>query len=544
MYASDNQSSESDSRSPKSGPIPTCVVAPSANQCRPDMECEDSNSSLPYIPSRKQREFIPDNRKDEGYWEKRRKNNEAARRSREKRRVHDMALENRIMDLTRDNCKLRNELLTLKKKFGLSPDEVISEGSDQPVSHNAAKMSPNRVNSHLSQPMLTQDIQACQPSPLHQSPPSRSKHPSGPLYPSHYLSFYQQQNAAANFTPSQLSADAIYRGRSAAQDLDVKHLFSGKFDAQSSLNTKSMPEEITVQQQRRIEDQLRPMYSSSLPPNQAPPYQLNPLAAVSSSKSYWVPTTDMTSSDSNDDSEWNDQVQDQPLSLVKKRPSTENESCSDNSSRASTSPPVSASSSALPHKLRHKLTHDYVTNSLSPYSNGLAHLSDIALSRQNFPSATSDDYHLENSLDSFRSRSRSHSNPRSMYDTKYIERRRKNNEAARKCRENRKSLTRIREVKSGYLENENNKLKDELCHLQDEMRELRELLEKKRQEKGIGSVSQMDHLGETEGEARREEGGARREGGTKHGDGWQLEEAELKEETVKTEAVEVADDEN
>ncbi|KAJ8283745.1 hypothetical protein COCON_G00025950, partial [Conger conger] len=68
---------------------------------------------------RRKREFIPDEKKDEGYWDKRKKNNEAAKRSREKRRVNDMVLENRVMALLEENARLRAELLALKFRFGL-----------------------------------------------------------------------------------------------------------------------------------------------------------------------------------------------------------------------------------------------------------------------------------------------------------------------------------------------------------------------------------------------------------------------------------------
>ncbi|CAF4913591.1 unnamed protein product, partial [Rotaria socialis] len=37
------------------------------------------------IPARKRRDFIPNDMKDDHYWERRRKNNLAAKRSREKR---------------------------------------------------------------------------------------------------------------------------------------------------------------------------------------------------------------------------------------------------------------------------------------------------------------------------------------------------------------------------------------------------------------------------------------------------------------------------
>ncbi|KAL6103444.1 uncharacterized protein ACO6RY_02844 [Pungitius sinensis] len=71
---------------------------------------------------RRKREFIPVDKKDEGYWDKRRKNNEAAKRSREKRRVNDMVLEGRVVALLEENARLRAELLALKFRFGLVKD--------------------------------------------------------------------------------------------------------------------------------------------------------------------------------------------------------------------------------------------------------------------------------------------------------------------------------------------------------------------------------------------------------------------------------------
>ncbi|XP_044299743.1 uncharacterized protein LOC123030150 [Varanus komodoensis] len=72
--------------------------------------------------ARRKREFTPDEKKDEGYWDKRKKNNEAAKRSREKRRVSDMALEGRVLALLEENARLKAELLALKFRFGLIRD--------------------------------------------------------------------------------------------------------------------------------------------------------------------------------------------------------------------------------------------------------------------------------------------------------------------------------------------------------------------------------------------------------------------------------------
>ena len=97
----------------------------------------DENDLTAYIPCRKKRQFIPENKKDELYWEKRRKNNAAARRSREKRRYSDMALETRIVNISRDNKRLRIELAAIKRHFGIPLNEafVSNEAILPPFAH-------------------------------------------------------------------------------------------------------------------------------------------------------------------------------------------------------------------------------------------------------------------------------------------------------------------------------------------------------------------------------------------------------------------------
>ncbi|XP_077380336.1 nuclear factor interleukin-3-regulated protein-like [Festucalex cinctus] len=72
--------------------------------------------------ARSKRQFIPSERKGEGYWDKRKKNNEAAKRSRERRRANDMALETRVLSLLEENARLRAELFAIKFRFGLVKD--------------------------------------------------------------------------------------------------------------------------------------------------------------------------------------------------------------------------------------------------------------------------------------------------------------------------------------------------------------------------------------------------------------------------------------
>ncbi|CAJ1075409.1 nuclear factor%2C interleukin 3 regulated, member 6 [Xyrichtys novacula] len=92
----------------------------------------------PSSSTRRKREFIPLDKKDEGYWDKRKKNNEAAKRSREKRRVNDMVLETRVLALLEENARLRAELLALKFRFGL-----VKDPSSPPILPLATTPNPN-----------------------------------------------------------------------------------------------------------------------------------------------------------------------------------------------------------------------------------------------------------------------------------------------------------------------------------------------------------------------------------------------------------------
>ncbi|XP_016371560.1 uncharacterized protein LOC107711126 [Sinocyclocheilus rhinocerous] len=85
----------------------------------------------PNMSCRRKREFISDDNKDASYWEKRRKNNEAAKRSREKRRYNDIILENRVMVLNDENVRLKTELLQLKLRFGMISTASYMEKSQQ-----------------------------------------------------------------------------------------------------------------------------------------------------------------------------------------------------------------------------------------------------------------------------------------------------------------------------------------------------------------------------------------------------------------------------
>lgn len=88
---------------------------------------------LPTASSRRMREFIPESKKDDEYWMKRQKNNEAAKRSREKRRANDAIMARRIHELTTENKRLKLELIAIRRQFGLVPGTYVMP-SDGPAS--------------------------------------------------------------------------------------------------------------------------------------------------------------------------------------------------------------------------------------------------------------------------------------------------------------------------------------------------------------------------------------------------------------------------
>jgi len=73
------------------------------------------------------REFIPESKKDDEYWSKRQKNNEAAKRSREKRRANDAVMMRRIHELSAENKRLKLEVDLLRRQLGLQHHPTTSE---------------------------------------------------------------------------------------------------------------------------------------------------------------------------------------------------------------------------------------------------------------------------------------------------------------------------------------------------------------------------------------------------------------------------------
>lgn len=95
---------------------------------------------------RRKREFIPEEMKDDLYWEKRRKNNEAAKRSREKRKMNDHVLENHLEALKEENARLSAELMAIKVQFGLVYPVAYSQPNHR--QHYAHSSAPTNTHHH------------------------------------------------------------------------------------------------------------------------------------------------------------------------------------------------------------------------------------------------------------------------------------------------------------------------------------------------------------------------------------------------------------
>ncbi|KAL9706478.1 hypothetical protein quinque_009996 [Culex quinquefasciatus] len=153
---------------------------------------------------RKQREFIPDNKKDDSYWDRRRRNNEAAKRSREKRRFNDMVLEQRVVELTKENHVLKAQLDAIKNKYNIcgenlvsvdqimatlpTNEQVLSSTKRVKISNTPPLVFP-LARTPVSQPPLTP--QPGPPTPLHHLQPHPQQSPQH--LPAHHIPPQQQQ---------------------------------------------------------------------------------------------------------------------------------------------------------------------------------------------------------------------------------------------------------------------------------------------------------------------------------------------------------------
>ncbi|CAG9809162.1 unnamed protein product [Chironomus riparius] len=125
-YTNDSQSSVLMMRSSSMSPTMSQMSDDQSHSHSPGPYDVQGMKRKDIFTQRKQREFIPDAKKDDSYWDRRRRNNEAAKRSREKRRFNDMVLEQRVIELTKENHILKAQLDAIKDKYNISGENLVS----------------------------------------------------------------------------------------------------------------------------------------------------------------------------------------------------------------------------------------------------------------------------------------------------------------------------------------------------------------------------------------------------------------------------------
>ena len=100
--------------------------------------------------ARRAKTLIPAEAKDNMYWIKRRKNNEAARKSRDAKRRTEVEVNQRAIDLEEENIILRNELRLLKTRFGIPVSEPYL--SEDTAVHHPRTSPPSQVTNSKVHP--------------------------------------------------------------------------------------------------------------------------------------------------------------------------------------------------------------------------------------------------------------------------------------------------------------------------------------------------------------------------------------------------------
>ena len=106
------------------------------------MTSEDSDGSG---VSLKKRRPVPVENKDNTYWEKRRKNNESAKRSRDIRRTKEEHISIRVIYLEQENLQLRTEVALLRNEAEKLRAMLYANGN---ANGTSGACNPNLMNSN------------------------------------------------------------------------------------------------------------------------------------------------------------------------------------------------------------------------------------------------------------------------------------------------------------------------------------------------------------------------------------------------------------
>ena len=417
---------------------------------------DDSTTSSQHL--RKQREFIPDFCKDEQYWAKRRKNNAAAKRSREKRRLNDIQMGHKIWQLTAEKDKLRKELVAIKTRFGLPLDKPFlvpdTNNGDMSVANTDA-------SAYGSSSRSMHEIHSM--PPVFPGPPPKVEQLHSGMSP-----YYVHQDGFTQRSPSPFMKPIASGIRSPPLgDAMSNAYFQVKSESKDAPMLSSHPVNIREPLCLSTSDDVRNRDGAAVAPTSVD-------AMLRLQMSHRSTSSGSDSSDSDDTGKYR---QSSPVNLSGRQDYDATPvaySMAANNVWDVTSDRSDDYARSVPLKLRYKLLSSRnFDRQMSANDQALAGGGGGGGGGGDGGDGGGGD--MVDSTDS-----------QGSTDVRYMERRRRNNMAARKCRENRKMLNNLRVAKSSILENENSKLKMELHCLSSEFSTLKELLERKKYAESVG----------------------------------------------------------
>ncbi|XP_055881434.1 nuclear factor interleukin-3-regulated protein-like [Biomphalaria glabrata] len=92
---------------------------------------EDQEESSSKNAHRRAKRNIPETEKDDKYWEKRKRNNLAAKRSRENKRLLESDIRQKVALLEEQNALLRKEIVIIKARYGIPTEQSLLTPGEQ-----------------------------------------------------------------------------------------------------------------------------------------------------------------------------------------------------------------------------------------------------------------------------------------------------------------------------------------------------------------------------------------------------------------------------
>ncbi|KAK3086837.1 hypothetical protein FSP39_024281 [Pinctada imbricata] len=133
-----------------------------------DIALEIDTSLTTLVSKRKAKRITPESDKDQRYWNKRQRNNVAAKRSRENKRKIEYAIRNKVLVLVEENALLKKEMSVLRSKFGIPDDKsILTEEEREKCIQAAQEGFQKTLGSRKSSPLPSD---SCLSPPRGQSP--------------------------------------------------------------------------------------------------------------------------------------------------------------------------------------------------------------------------------------------------------------------------------------------------------------------------------------------------------------------------------------